>query len=69
MTIEGEKLLADGLGSGRWREDEQILSWFGDWELLSPGLVSLQEWRPETQETIERDEVYHSFFGGVARKK
>jgi hypothetical protein len=68
-TIEGEKLLADGLGSGRWREDEQILSWFGDWELLPPGLVSLQEWRPETQEKIEHDEVYHSFFGGVARKK
>jgi hypothetical protein len=68
-TIEGEKLLADGLGSGRWREDEQILSWFGDWELLPPGLVSLQEWQPETQEEIEHDEVYHSFFGGVARKK
>jgi hypothetical protein len=68
-TIVGEKLLADGLGSGRWREDDQILSWFGDWELLPPGLVSLQEWRPETQEKIEHDEVYHSFFGGVARKK
>ena len=23
-TIEGEKLLADGLGSGRWREDDKI---------------------------------------------
>jgi S-adenosyl methyltransferase len=68
MTIEGEKLLADGLGSGRWRETDQIRSWFGDWELLPPGLVSLQEWRPETQEQIEHDEVYHSFFGGVARK-
>jgi hypothetical protein len=68
-TIEGEKLLADGLGSGRWREDDQILDWFGDWELLPPGLVSLQEWHPETQEKIERDEVYHSFFGGIARKK
>jgi hypothetical protein len=68
LTIEGEKLLADGLGSGRWREDDQIRSWFGDWELLPPGLVSLQEWRPETQEEIEHDEVYHSFFGGVARK-
>jgi S-adenosyl methyltransferase len=68
-TIEGEKLLADGLGSGRWREDEQILSWFGDWDLLPPGLVSLQEWRPETQAEIEHDEVYHSFFGGLARKK
>jgi hypothetical protein len=69
ITIEGEKLLANGLGSGRWRESEQIQAWFGDWEMLSPGLVSLQEWRPETQDEIEQDEVYHSFFGGVAVKK
>jgi hypothetical protein len=68
-TIEGERLLAQGLGSGRWREEEEILSWFGDWELLPPGLVSLAEWRPEPHHHIERDEVYHSFYGGVARKK
>jgi len=68
-TIEGEKLLAQGLGTGRWREDEEILTWFGDWELLPPGLVSLLEWRPSAHDHIERDEVYHSFFGGVARKK
>ena len=47
-TIEGEKLLADGLGSGRWREDDEIRAWFGDWDLLPPGLVSLAEWRPDT---------------------
>jgi hypothetical protein len=68
-TIEGEKLLADGLGSGRWREDDEIAAWFGDWELLAPGLVSLAQWRPDTPDPIEHDEVYHSFFGGVARKK
>jgi len=68
-TIKGEKLLADGLGSGRWREDEEIGAWFGDWELLPPGLVSLQDWRPDTQAPIEHDEVYQSFFGGVARKQ
>jgi hypothetical protein len=68
-TIEGEKLLANGLGSGRWREAEQIQAWFGDWEMVTPGLVSLAEWRPVTQDAIEHDEVYHSFFGGVARKK
>jgi hypothetical protein len=67
-TIEGEKLLADGLGSGRWREDDEIRAWFGDWELLPPGLGSLAEWRPETPAKIEHDENYHSFFGGVARK-
>jgi hypothetical protein len=67
-TIEGEKLLADGLGSGRWREDRQIRAWFGDWDLLPPGLVSLAEWRPDSPAKIERDETYHSFFGGLARK-
>jgi hypothetical protein len=67
-TIEGEQLLADGLGSGRWREDDEIRAWFGDWDLLPPGLVSLAEWRPDTQAVIEHDENYHSFFGGVARK-
>ena len=68
VTIEGEKLLADTLGSGRWREDEEILSWFGDWELLEPGLVSILEWRPPPGTHIVRDELYHSFCGGVARK-
>jgi hypothetical protein len=68
-TIEGEKLLAGTLGSGRWREDQEILSWFGDWELLEPGWVSLAEWRPAVSGRIKQDEVYHSFFGGVARKK
>lgn len=69
VTIEGEKLLAGTLGSGRWREDEEILAWFGDWELLEPGLVSILEWRPDTPGPILRDEVYHSFYGGVARKR
>ncbi|MBV9382625.1 MAG: SAM-dependent methyltransferase [Streptosporangiaceae bacterium] len=67
-TIEGEKLLMGTLGSGRWREYGEILSWFGDWELLEPGLVSLMEWRPPVRGRIRRDEIYHSFYGGVARK-
>lgn len=68
VTLEGEKLLVGTLGSGRWREDEEILGWFGDWELLEPGLVSILDWRPEPGASIERDENYHSFYGGVARK-
>jgi hypothetical protein len=68
LTLQGEKLLADGLGSGRWREDDEIRTWFGDWDLLPPGLVSLAEWRAETADAIEHDENYHSFVGGVARK-
>jgi hypothetical protein len=68
-TIVGEKLLADGLGSGRWREDDEIRAWFGDWDLLPPGLVPLAQWRPDSTASIEHDEIYHSFLGGLARKR
>jgi hypothetical protein len=68
-TIEGEKLLTGTLGSGRWREDKEIITWFGDWELLEPGWVPLAEWRPAVRGPVQQDEVYHSFFGGVARKR
>jgi S-adenosyl methyltransferase len=67
-TIEGEKLLKGTLGTGRFREDEEILGWFGDWELLQPGLVPIVEWRPPAGAVIEQDELYHGFSGGVARK-
>ena len=68
ITIENEKVVADGLGSGRWREQDELVTWFGDWDLLEPGFVSLQEWRPPAGAVIEKDEVYHSVYGGVARK-
>jgi hypothetical protein len=68
-TIEGEKLLAGTLGSGRWREDEEMIAWLGDWELLEPGWVPLAKWRPTVRGRVRHDEIYHSFSGGVARKK
>jgi hypothetical protein len=46
VTVEGEKVHAGPIGSMRWREDSEIRSWFGDWELVSPGLVPLGDWRP-----------------------
>jgi S-adenosyl methyltransferase len=67
-AIEGEKLLTESLGSGRWREDEEILAWFGDWKLIEPGLVSILQWRPTMRGHVPRDEIYHSFYGGIARK-
>jgi hypothetical protein len=68
VTIEGERLLAGRLGSGRWREEAEIAAWFGDWDLVPPGLVPLLQWRPPARAAIDRDEIYHSFYGGVARK-
>lgn len=67
-SLEGERLLEEDLGSGRWREDEEILSWFGDWEMQPPGLIALVDWRPDTPDPVEHDEIYHGFSGGLARK-
>jgi len=64
-----QELFNETLGTGLWREDEEILAWFGDWELLEPGLVPLPEWRPDTAVPARRDSTYHGFVGGVARKR
>jgi hypothetical protein len=68
-TIEGEKLHDGTLGAMRWREDAEIRSWFGDWELVPPGLVPLGDWRPSAAGQAAYPEIQHSFSGGVARKR
>lgn len=68
VTIEGEKVHSGPLGPIRWREDEEILSWFGDWELIVPGMVPLGDWRPPVPGNTPYPELQHSFSGGVARK-
>ena len=68
LTVEGEKLLTGTLGSGRWREVEEILTWFGDWELLEPGFVALADWPSRIRGYIPEPEIHNSFSGGVARK-
>ena len=68
MTREVQDLFNAKLGTGLWREHEEILRWFGDWELLDPGLVPLPEWRPDVGGQAPRNSTYHGFVGGVARK-
>jgi hypothetical protein len=68
ITIEGEKLHSGNMGAMRWREDEEIRSWFGSWELVDPGLVPIVDWRPHPGENTPYPELRHSFSGGVARK-
>lgn len=69
ITIEGEKLHTGTLGAMRWREDSEILSWFGGWELVSPGLVPLADWRPPVAGHVLCPELRNSFSGGIARKR
>jgi hypothetical protein len=63
-----QELFNARLGTGLWREHEQIAAWFGDWELLRPGLVPLPEWRPDVAGQAKRNSTYYGFVGGVARK-
>jgi hypothetical protein len=66
VTAEGERLLAETLGTGRWRTREEILGYFGDLKLVEPGLVPLAEWRPGPGAIRQPDVVRQSFLGGVA---
>jgi S-adenosyl methyltransferase len=63
-----QQLFNQTLGTGVWREDKEILEWFGDWTLIAPGLVPLPEWRPNTATPPVRDSTYHWLVGGVAAK-
>lgn len=64
----GEKFLTERLGTGRWRTQQEILAYFGDLELIDPGLVPLPEWRPDSGIGHYRALTYQNCVGGVARK-
>jgi hypothetical protein len=62
-----EALLAETLGTGYFRRYEEILGYFGGLELVEPGLVPLDGWRPGSRTVTHQHAGYHSFIGGVAR--
>lgn len=68
FTITAEKN-SGPLGPMRWREEGEIRSWFGDWEMIPPGLVPLVDWRPEQDSVTASAGLRSSFFGGVAQKR
>jgi hypothetical protein len=63
-----EKIFNETLGTGRWRAHEEILAYFGDWDILEPGLVPFPEWRPGPDDHTEQTDTYYTFVGGLARR-
>jgi hypothetical protein len=49
-----------------FRQPEEIRRFFGDFELVEPGLVVPPQWRPE--DTVDIDPAQVPGVGGVARK-
>jgi hypothetical protein len=64
-----QEVFSETLGSGFWRERREILAWFGDWELVAPGLVPLPEWRPDGVTPAPEDFARSALAGGIARKR
>ncbi|PRX97249.1 S-adenosyl methyltransferase [Allonocardiopsis opalescens] len=65
---EIEKALLDkGLGTGRFRTWPDQRRYFHGLELVDPGLVPVNEWRPD-DETPADSPVHHLYIGGVGRK-
>jgi SAM-dependent methyltransferase len=57
--------------TGGLRTRAQILGFFGDFELVDPGLVWLSEWHPDRAANVDGDHEHPSrsaFLAGVARK-
>jgi hypothetical protein len=69
MAVEAEKVFTENLGTGRFRTREEILAYFGDFELVEPGLVACSDWRPESTGVMLPDALRHLVVGGLARKK
>jgi S-adenosyl methyltransferase len=67
-VVEAERVFNETLGTGRWRKRPEIQAYFGDFEMIEPGLVPLAEWRPDAEEKADQTDSYYTMLGGVARK-
>lgn len=64
-----EQLFSEKLGTGRFRTRDEIMTYFGDWRLVEPGLVPPPEWRPDPDAApVEKTVTYYTLAGGVAVK-
>ncbi|MEV6633750.1 SAM-dependent methyltransferase [Actinoplanes sp. NPDC051470] len=65
---EAEHVFNTTMGTGRWRRRDEIQAYFGDFEMVEPGLVPPVEWRPGDEAPVDQKDTYYSMIGGVARK-
>lgn len=68
-VLECERVFNETLGTGRWRSREEIFGYFGDFELVEPGLVPVYEWHPDDSVPKVKSDLHHALIGGVARKR
>ncbi|MGH3172053.1 MAG: SAM-dependent methyltransferase [Trebonia sp.] len=69
IALESERVFTRNFGTGRWRTTGEITAFFGDFRLISPGLVPLALWWPDKPWAGEVPGFFHRFVGGVAVKE
>jgi SAM-dependent methyltransferase len=69
IAYASEKQFNEKFGTGRWRTYGEIRAYFGDFELLEPGLVPMPAWRPDVAGRRVLSGIYHRTLGGVGRKR
>ena len=65
---EYERIFNETFGTGRWRVTADIQSYFGDFEMVEPGLVSIYDWHPDETVPQVSDDMRLVFSGGIGRK-
>ncbi|WP_427889182.1 SAM-dependent methyltransferase [Kribbella sp. GL6] len=69
MAHSAERILVDGpIGTGWFRSYDEIATYFPDQELLEPGLVPCDDWRPDDPDLSEgAASIRRCIIGGVGR--
>jgi SAM-dependent methyltransferase len=65
---EYERIFNETLGTGRWRVTADIQAYFGDFEMVGPGLVSIYDWYPDETVPQVSDDMRLVFSGGIGKK-
>jgi hypothetical protein len=68
-AAELEQTYLSVLGTGRFRTKEQLQAFFGDLEMVEPGLVYLPEWRPEEPAPHDMTVAEKLMAGAIGRKR
>jgi SAM-dependent methyltransferase len=63
-----EKVMLADLGTGRFRTEDELAAFFGDFELLEPGIVFDRAWRAEEELPDPLPVVNRMAMAGLARK-
>jgi len=62
-----QALLESGVTPGRFRTYEEQIRYFDGLELVEPGLVRANDWRPD-EDTLKDSPVYNLYAAGLGRK-